>query len=213
MGLLPNNRRSTRSLGVMSKGATSIPLVQTVEPETARLRLRQWRVEDREPFVAICSDPAVMEFLAGKRDRAAILSRIDAWSAAISERGWGFWAAELKEPRQLIGFVGLSVPAEGHPFLPCVELGWRLAKDHWGNGYATEGGRACLKIAFAALDLPEVIATTALGNLRSSAVMERLGMKGPEKTFEHPGVPIDSPHRKHVLYRMARADWQEHDGV
>ena len=175
--------------------------------------MRQWRAGDREPFVAICSDPVVMEFLTGKRDAATILSRVDAWSADISKRGWGFWAAELKQTRQLIGFVGLSIPADGHPFLPCVELGWRLARNHWGNGYATEGARVCLKIAFEVLQLPEVIATTASGNLRSSAVMARLGMRGPETTFEHPGVPIDSPHRRHVLYRLFRSAWQEMNGA
>jgi RimJ/RimL family protein N-acetyltransferase len=152
-----------------------------------------------------------MEFLTGKRDRETVFSRIDAWSSGISERGWGFWAAETKETGQLIGFIGLSVPADGHPFLPCVELGWRLARNHWGNGYATEGARACLKVAFELLDLPEVIATTARGNLRSSAVMARLGMRGPETTFEHPGVPMDSPHRMHVLYRISQAQWRGHD--
>jgi RimJ/RimL family protein N-acetyltransferase len=195
----------------MSADLMSIPQAQTIEPETARLVLRQWRAEDREPFVAISSDPIVMEFLTSQRDPATILSRIDAWSADISRRGWGFWAAELKQTRELIGFVGLSVPAEGHPFLPSVELGWRLGRKHWGNGYATEGGRACLKIAFEVLELPEVIATTARGNVRSSAVMTRLRMRGPETTFEHPGVPIDSPNRRHVLYRISRSEWQGHD--
>ena len=199
------------SLDVMSADLTRIRRTQTIEPETARLLLRQWRDDDREPFVAISSDPMVMEFLTSQRGPATILSRIDAWSADISRRGWGFWAAELRQTRELIGFVGLSVPADGHPFLPCVELGWRLGKNHWGNGYATEGGRACLKVAFEVLELPEVIATTAVGNSRSSAVMTRLGMRGPETTFEHPGVPADSPNRRHLLYRISRSEWRGHD--
>jgi RimJ/RimL family protein N-acetyltransferase len=195
----------------MLNGPTSIPRPSIIEPETDRLRLRQWRTDDYDPFVLICSDPVVMQFLTKSRDRATTLSRIDSWSAAITERGWGFWAAEVKETSELIGFVGLSVPADGHPFLPCVELGWRLARNHWGKGYATEGARACLKVAFEVLELPEVIATTALGNSRSSAVMERLRMRGPETTFEHPGVPTDSPNRMHKLYRLSRAEWERHD--
>ena len=131
-------------------------------------------------------------------------------SGAISERGWGFWAAELKGTGELIGFIGLSVPDDGHPYLPCVELGWRLSRKHWGMGYATEGARGCLKVAFEQLDLPEVIATTAVGNLRSAAVMERLKMERVA-TFEHPQVPVDSPYRTHVLYRLHSRQWEMHD--
>lgn len=109
--------------------------VNLIEPETKRLRLRQWRAGDREPFAAICSDPVVMEFLSSTRDCATTFAAIDKWSTFISERGWGFWAVELKETSEFLGFVGLQVPAAGHPFLPCVEIGWRLARKHWGNGY------------------------------------------------------------------------------
>lgn len=193
----------------MSKQFT-IAHTPLIEPETARLRLRQWRAEDGEPFVAICSDPIVMQFLTRARDRATTLSRIAAWSGAISERGWGFWAAELKGTGELIGFIGLSVPDDGHPYLPCVELGWRLSRKHWGMGYATEGARGCLKVAFEQLDIPEVIATTAVGNLRSAAVMERLKMERVS-IFVHPQVPVDSPYRTHVLYRLHRHQWEMHD--
>lgn len=178
------------------------------EFETARLRLRQWRVSDREPFAAICADPEVMEFLSGRRDRETALAAIDKWSALIAERGWGLWALELKEAREFIGFAGLQIPAEGHPFLPCVEIGWRLARKHWRNGYATEAAREALRIGFETLDLPEMIATTAAGNARSRAVMERLGMKGPEAVFQHPGVPSDSPLRTHLLFRISKEQWR-----
>jgi RimJ/RimL family protein N-acetyltransferase len=151
-----------------------------------------------------------MEFLSGPRDRATTYAAIDKWSASISERGWGFWAVELKQTSEFIGFVGLQVPAVGHPFLPCVEIGWRLAGKHWGKGYATEGARESLRVAFEVLLLPEIIATTALGNSRSRAVMERLGMRGPEATFRHPGVPIDSPLRAHMLFRLSQREWQRH---
>lgn len=181
-----------------------------IEPETQRLWLRQWRAEDREPFAAMCRDPTVMAYLSSPRDRATTFAAIDTWSTLLGKRGWGFWAVELKKTKEFVGFVGLQVPAEGHPFLPCVEIGWRLGVEHWGRGYATEGARAALRVAFERLDLAEVIATTALGNARSRAVMERLHMRGPEMQFEHPRVPIDSPLRTHMLFRISRAEWQQH---
>ena len=184
---------------------------QAMELHTERLLLRQWREEDLEPISALCADPAVMEFLSAKRDRGTTISRVEAWSSHLSEHGWGNWAIELKQTFEFMGFVGISNLDAGHPFFPGVELAWRLAKRHWGHGYATEGGHACLKVAFDTLGLPEVIATTALGNVRSSAVMVRLGMKGPESTFPHPGVPIDNPLRTHVLYRISRSQWQSRD--
>lgn len=155
----------------------------------------------------ICSDPEVMRFLSASRDRETTRARIGAWSAHISEFGWGFWAAELKEAKELIGFVGMAHLAEDHPFAPGVELGWRLARKHWGKGYATEGGLACLEVAFDSLGLPELIATTAVPNVKSSSVMRRLGMQGPELVFEHPGVPAASPLKSHLLYRISRSQW------
>jgi RimJ/RimL family protein N-acetyltransferase len=189
---------------------TSVATHRLIEPETDRIWLRQWRPEDREPFAELCADPEVMEFLSGRRDSATAFAAIDKWSALISERGWGFWAIEVKQTSEFIGFVGLQVPAEGHPFLPCVEIGWRLARQHWGRGYATEGARESLRVAFELLELPAIIATTALGNTRSRMVMERLGMKGPETTFQHPGVPIDNPLRTHMLFRLSQKEWTGH---
>jgi RimJ/RimL family protein N-acetyltransferase len=189
---------------------TSVAKDRPIEPETNRLWLRQWRAEDREPFAELCADAEVMEFLSSRRDSATTFAAIDKWTALLSERGWGFWAVELKQTNEFIGFVGLQIPAEGHPFLPCVEIGWRLARRHWGYGYATEGARETLRVAFEVLGLPEIIATTALGNSRSRMVMERLGMRGPETTFQHPGVPIDNPLRTHILFRLSQLEWAGH---
>jgi RimJ/RimL family protein N-acetyltransferase len=184
--------------------------LESVPRETERLRLRQWRAEDREPFAAICADDEVMEFLSSARDAATAFAAIDKWSSLIEERGWGFWAIEIKRTGEFAGFVGLQTPAAGHPCLPCVEIGWRLARNHWGYGYATEGAWEALRVAFGALALSEVIATTALGNRRSRCVMERLGMRGPETIFEHPGVPVNNPLRKHMLFRISRQEWETH---
>lgn len=171
--------------------------------ETERLYLRQWQVADREPWAALCADPDVMEFLSSPRDRATSDSAIDTWRDRIEEQGWSFWALELKQSRAFIGMAGLQVPAEPHPCLPCIEIGWRLDKAHWGFGYATEAARRVLRFAFEELRVQEVVASTAKQNHRSSGVMRRIGMSGPEATFIHPCVPEGSPLREHTLYRVS----------
>ena len=180
--------------------------------ETGRLTLRQWQESDRTPFAALCADPEVMKFfISSVMSREAADGRIDKWSQLIDERGWGFWAIERTSDGQFIGFAGLQVPDEKHPFMPCVEIGWRLSRASWGCGYATEAARRVLHIAFATLGLREVIATTAVGNIRSSAVMERIGMTGPETVFRFPDVPNENPLGEHVLYKIARSQWVRSD--
>ncbi|MDC6167079.1 GNAT family N-acetyltransferase [Paucibacter sp. XJ19-41] len=175
------------------------------ELTTERLLLRQWRDADRDPWAALCADPEVMQFLSSDRDRATSDLAIDRWSARIADQGWSFWAVELKHTGEFIGMAGLQVPAEPHPYLPCTEIGWRLARAHWGQGYASEAARRVLSFAFSELKLQEVLASTAVGNRRSSAVMRRVGMSGPEASFIHPGVPEGSHLRQHVLYRISSA--------
>jgi RimJ/RimL family protein N-acetyltransferase len=172
--------------------------------ETERLFLRQWHESDREPWAALCADPEVMEYLSSPRDRQTSDSAIDRWTERIEKHGWSFLALETKATGSFIGMAGLQVPAEPHPYLPCTEIGWRLARSYWGQGYASEAAKRILQFAFEDLKLPEVIATTAKNNRRSSAVMERIGMSGPEATFLHPGVPVESPLREHILYRISR---------
>lgn len=119
----------------------------------------------------------------------------------IDERGWGFWAIEELASRQFIGFVGLHIPSHELPFSPCVEVGWRLTKPYWGLGYATEAAQSAISFGFQQLRLPEVVAFTAITNLKSRAVMERLGMR-LDSEFDHPQVPVESGLRRHVLYRL-----------
>lgn len=173
------------------------------ELNTDRLLLRQWRESDREPWAALCADPEVMEFLSSSRDRATSDLAIDRWRSRIEEQGWSFWAVERKGTGAFIGMAGLQVPAAPHPYLPCTEIGWRLARAHWGHGYASEAAMRVLDFAFTSLLLQDVVASTAVANQRSSAVMQRIGMSGPEATFVHPGVPEGSPLRQHVLYRIS----------
>ena len=174
---------------------------------TERLRLRPWQDSDRAPFAAMCADPAVMEFLLPVPDRAASDATVDRLQAGITARGWGFWAVELRSTQTFIGFIGIQVPGTQLPFSPCVEIGWRLAAAHWGQGYATEGARAALAYGFERLELDEIVAFTTVHNQRSRAVMQRLAMQADAGTFQHPAVPSGHPLQEHVLYRLPRNRW------
>lgn len=142
-----------------------------------------------------------MAYFPSLLDRAQSDVMADRCEASIGERGWGFWAVEVKRSGRFIGFIGLSVPADRLPFSPCTEIGWRLAFDHWSYGYATEAAHAALRVAFELLGLEAVVSYTTVANRRSRAVMERLGMS-ESGTFEHPSVPVGSPLREHCLYRV-----------
>lgn len=177
-------------------------MTELIEFETERLRLRQWTPADRTPFAALNSDPRVMEFFHSRLTRAESDAMADRCQSLIEERGWGFWATETKATHEFIGFVGLHIPSAELPFSPCVEVGWRLAFQYWGKGFASEAAKGALRVAFQSLALPEVVSFTTIHNRRSRAVMERLGMQ-ESGIFEHPQVPEGSALRLHCLYRIS----------
>jgi RimJ/RimL family protein N-acetyltransferase len=175
---------------------------------TERLVLRDWRDEDREPFAALNGDARVMEFYPAPLTRAQSDAYIDRAIAHIAEHDWGLWAIERQEDGRLIGSAGLWQIPWGPPFASAVEVGWRLAFDCWGNGYATEAGAAAIAYAFEHLELDEIVSMTVPANLRSRRVMERLGLThDPADDFDHPQMAVDHPLARHVLYRITRADW------
>jgi len=182
-------------------------VAELIEFDTERLRLRQWCAEDREPFARLNADPKVMEFFPTVLDRTESDALADRCRDLIAERGWSFWAVEVKQTRAFIGFAGLHIPIPELPFSPCVEIGWRLALRHWGKGFATEAARGALRVGFEQLGFPEIVSFTPLGNLRSRAVMERLGMCESAQTFEHPSIPMGNTLRQHCLYRLSRRQW------
>ncbi|MFO7603058.1 MAG: GNAT family N-acetyltransferase [Gammaproteobacteria bacterium] len=183
-------------------------MAQLIEIDTDRLRLRQWCPADREPFAMLNSDPGVMEFFPGLLSRAESDALADRCQALISERGWGFWAVTPRDTGEFIGFVGLHIPTDTLPFSPCVEVGWRLAAKYWGKGYATEAARAALGVGFERLALAEIVSFTCLGNIRSRAVMQRLGMHDTGTTFAHPNIPVGNALREHCLYKITREQWR-----
>jgi RimJ/RimL family protein N-acetyltransferase len=186
---------------------------ELVELKTERLLLRQWRDEDLPNMASINADPEVMKFFPKLLSRQESNAAVDKFKSLISNNGWGFWAVESTRDRTLIGLVGLHKPAYALPFGPCVEIGWRLARACWGQGYATEAGIACLDFAFNELDLSEVFAFTPDSNMKSRAVMERLNMENLQANFNHPTVPLNSPLREHVVYQIDSRKWRSNRSV
>jgi RimJ/RimL family protein N-acetyltransferase len=180
---------------------------QPIEVRTPRLLLRQWRDSDREPYASLSSDRQVMRFFPGTQSREVSDRNIDVWQAEMVERGWSNWAVEVVESGFFAGFIGLSVPKRALPFMPCVEVGYRLAREYWGQGYATEGAQAALDVGFKKLGLEEIVSFTAIVNLPSQAVMQRIGMINANEDFDHPALPEGSELRRHCLYRTSRERW------
>lgn len=175
------------------------------ELRTERLRLRRWLATDREPFAGLNRDPVVMEHFPSVLSREESDALVDRIEQHFQDHGFGLWAVEVPGVAPFIGYVGLSVPRFEARFTPCVEIGWRLAREHWGHGYATEGARAALDFGFQMLGLNEIVSFTVPGNVRSCRVMVRLGMtRNPDDDFDHPSLPKRHSLRRHVLYRISR---------
>ncbi|MGZ3653364.1 MAG: GNAT family N-acetyltransferase [Bdellovibrionota bacterium] len=175
--------------------------------ETARLLLRRWREEDLEPFARLNADPRVMEFFPSTmtlEQSAMLMARIE---NEFGKKGYDVWACEEKVSGKFIGFTGLTIPWFEAAFTPCVEIGWRLAYEFWGKGYAPEAAAAALKFGFRELGLAEIVSFTARVNLRSIRVMEKIGMEAvPANDFEHPRVAEGHLLRPHVFYRKRALD-------
>ncbi len=177
--------------------------------ETARLILRPWRESDLEPFSALNADPVVMKHFVSTQTRAESDTTAARIKRHFDEHGYGLWAVEVRSGAPFIGFVGLMVPQFEAPFAPCVEIGWRLALEAHGNGYATEAAWEALTFGFEQVELAEILSFTTLENQPSRRVMEKLGMThDPADDFDHPSVPVGSPIRRHVLYRLGREQWR-----
>ena len=184
-----------------------------VHIETERLVLRDWKDEDAAAFAELNADPRVMEFFVRSLDRAqsdALMARI---RADLARNGYGLYATEVKDSGAFIGFVGLAKPGFDAPFMPAIEIGWRLARTAWGSGYATEGARGVIDHAFGPLGLDALVSFTAEWNRPSRRVMEKLGMAhDPRDDFVHPDVPPGHKLARHVLYRIDRAGWAKQKG-
>ncbi|MET8176674.1 GNAT family N-acetyltransferase [Streptomyces clavifer] len=172
------------------------------ELRTDRLTLRRWLASDLEPWAAMNADPEVREHLGDLLTREQSAASLTRFQAEFEQRGYGWWAVEVEATGEFIGFAGLDRVEDGMPFAG-VEIGWRLARPAWGRGYATEAALSVLSYGFDTLELHEVLAVTTATNLRSQAVMRRIGMtRDPADDFDDPQVP-EGPLRPNVLYRIS----------
>jgi len=182
------------------------PVSQTLE--TPRLILRPWRDSDRVPFAAMSADAEVMAHLLAFASPEATDNWITRQQAHLAAHGFCFWALESRESGEFIGAAGLLRIGYDAHFSPAVEVGWRLARPFWGQGYAPEAAGAALRFGFEQIGLQEIVANTVPANHNSRRVMEKIGMShDPADDFDHPLVPVGSPLRRQVLYRLPRERW------
>jgi len=171
---------------------------------TERLILRPWRPEDLEPFAQLNADPRVMEYYPSTLSREESDRFAKRINSELLQNGWGLWAVSVPGVSDFIGYIGLTRVEPPYPFAPAIEIGWRLAYDHWGKGYATEGAKAAIKYGFDKLGLSEIVSFTTVNNARSRRIMEKLGMRHkPTDDFDHPKLPEGHRLRRHVLYRLS----------
>ncbi|WP_299998358.1 GNAT family N-acetyltransferase [uncultured Cedecea sp.] len=177
--------------------------------ETARLILRQWQASDLEPFAELNADPDVMRYFPAPLSREESDNLANRFKNIIeANKGWGFWAVELKTTGEFVGTVGLLHQAERFAFSPCTEIGWRLAKNFWHQGIALEAATCALNFAFNQLYLDEIVAFTAVQNTPSEGLMKRLGMV-KQPSFMHPALAVSHVLAKHRLYKITRTGWLE----
>lgn len=182
--------------------------------ETDRLCLRQWQASDFAIFAEINADPEVMAYFPKLLSTAVSDIIAKKCQQLIKDKGWGLWAVSIKSSSErhdngaFIGFVGLNETHADMSFAPAVEIAWRLHKDYWGQGYATEAARAALGFAFTKLVLDEVVSFTAVINKRSQLIMQRIGMTNMQDNFYHPALNKNHRLAEHVLYKITRQEWQ-----
>ncbi|MBY0098355.1 GNAT family N-acetyltransferase [Mesobacillus maritimus] len=169
--------------------------------ETSRLRLRDWEESDLEPFSLLNADEEVMKYFPKTLSKEETLVFYQSIQSEFKECGFGLYAVEVKENKEFIGFIGFHRALFDADFTPCIEIGWRLKKEAWGKGYATEGAAACLLYGWNELGFQDVYSFTSELNHPSKNVMKKIGMNFI-KTFDHPKVNRDIPLKKHVLFHI-----------
>ena len=173
------------------------------EISTERLIMRGWRESDLAPWAAMNADPEVRRYLGP----LLTFEQAAAWALNFQDDldryGFGFWALEVRASGEFIGFTGLGI-VDGEMPVTGIEIGWRLARPAWGHGYATEAALAAMDYGFGVMGRPEIVAVTMARNLRSQAVMRRIGMtRDPAEDFDDPDVE-EGPLRRYVVYRKRR---------
>lgn len=176
--------------------------------ETERLILRTWKSGDLQPMVAINQDPKVMEHFPGLLDLETTKNLIDKVNNHHEQHGYSLYACVKRDSHEFIGFIGLLVVNFKAHFTPATEIAWRLSSKHWGQGFATEGAKAVLDYAFKKLKIPEIVSFTVRDNTKSIRVMQKIGLHHSiDDDFDHPKLDDNSPLKRHVLYRLSKAEY------
>lgn len=176
--------------------------------ETKRLILRAWQKSDVESMFTINQDPKVMEYYPSLQDKAQTQRFIERINQHQNKHGFSLYVVELKSTGEMIGYVGLLRPDFEAHFTPTVEIGWRLASQFWGQGYATEAAKAVLHYAFTQINLTEIVSFTTKDNLKSRRVMQKIGLShDPKDDFDHPNLDKKNPLCRHVLYRITKQEY------
>jgi len=178
-------------------------MARIIQLQTERLLLRQWKEEDLAPFAKMNANPEVMKYFPNTLTTEESNQFADRLRDIIKNRGWGLWALELKDTGEFIGYTGLHDIDEQLPFAPGIEIGWRLSKEFWGNGYATEAAKEVLRFSLISLQLENIYSFTSMINSRSIALMERIGMKNTNRNFYHLNILINRKPSEHVLYKIS----------
>lgn len=170
---------------------------------TKRLKLRLWGDEDVEAFIKLNEDEEVMRFFPTTQTKEQTLAQIARIKTHFTNHNYGLYALERIDKGEFIGYTGFAHPTFTSYFTPCVEIGWRLSKENWNKGFATEAASACLQHGFSALGFEEIYSFTATINLPSIRVMEKIGLK-KQGLFEHPALPEGHKLKTHVLYKITK---------
>lgn len=178
-----------------------------LELRSPRTLLRAWKDSDLPAWVAMNADPAVRRYFPTLHTEEQALAEAARIRANMAQRGWGVWALQIPGELEFAGFVGLHVPAFDAPFIPAVEMGWRLRREAWGRGWASEAAATAAAFGFDVLGLQELVSYTVPHNEPSRRVMQRIGMSHDvADDFDHPGLDSGHPMRRHVLYRLRQSD-------
>jgi RimJ/RimL family protein N-acetyltransferase len=169
---------------------------------TERLILRRWTDDDREPFADLNADPEVMRYFPNTLTKVESDALVDRIEQGFATNGFGLWAVEEKGSNTFIGYIGIAERNhDGISFMPCLEIGWRLYRDFWGHGYATEGAHAVMEYAASMRELTRLFSYTSRLNEPSINVMRKIGLTPrPELDFDHPEIEVGHPLRPHVVY-------------
>jgi len=171
--------------------------------KSERLGFRNWKNSDIEEFAKLCADEEVMKHFPSILSREEVLNLIERMKQHYLDRAYTYFATEILDTQEFIGMIGLANQEYETPFTPATDIGWRLKRSAWGNGYATEGAKRCLDFAFNELNIEKIISVCTISNWKSENVMKKIGMT-KKGEFDHPKMIAHPEYLKHYCYEIVK---------